>query len=160
MKRIIAVIVLCLSLGTTNAQNISDQLLGNWRFVDVTLISPKKGYIPTMKEQEINLLKLSMANYWFKKDYTIVLDAKYMERTGITEATWELDPESKTIMITYVFSEDSELNKGNSSNKSPLPWTIDEITDEKLVLNLMDMYVVSFEKKKQKETLNAKEKAK
>ena len=127
---------------TLQAQNNKEQIIGDWEFNAITLVSPKTGHLITLEEQEINIMKLCVANYGFKTDGSIVLNEKYMTGLGITKATWKLNSDITEIEITYHFSEDSSINKGNTNNYEKFPWKIDAVSDQELTINLWDMFIV------------------
>ncbi len=127
---------------TSQAQNISkEQVIGEWKFVEVTIISPKAGYVPAFAKKEISLTKMCMANYNFNQDGSMVLSEKYMESNGVNSAGWEL--EGSTINITYNFNEDTP---GHTNKSETLPWSILSVSKETLIIDLMGMFKVNLKR--------------
>ena len=124
-----------------NAQKLSNsKVLGKWQFAQITLVSPKQGYIPSFETQETNLMRLSMANYTFNEDGSVVLAEEYTKKTGIVKATWKLNADQTGLDITYYFSEES------AKNPETLPWKVENVTATDLSLKLQKIFVVKFKK--------------
>lgn len=124
-----------------NAQKLSNaKIVGKWQFSQITLMSPKQGYIPSFEAQETNLMRLSMANYAFNEDGSVALAEEYTKKTGITKATWKVNADQTGLDITYHFSEES------AKNPETLPWKVENVTATDLSLKLQKMIVVKFKK--------------
>jgi hypothetical protein len=126
----------------TNAQDISkEQIIGEWKFVEVTLVSPKVGYIATLAKKEIAIMKVSMANYKFIEDGSIILPEKFLTKNGVRSGSWKLD--GSIINITYFFKEGAE---GHTNSSEVLPWSIISISEETLIIDLMGAFKVKLVK--------------
>ena len=127
-------------------KEIKTQLNKEWEFHEITLRTPKDGYLMHIADQETNLMKLFIANYKFNKDGSIILSSKYIEKIGIKKADWELD-ESGKLVITYFFTEDSKANEGNTNNYEKFKYDIETISDEELTINMQDMFIINLKSK-------------
>lgn len=124
-----------------NAQKLNNaKILGKWQFVQITLVSPKQGYIPSFETQEANLMRMSMTNYTFNEDGSALLTEEYTKKTGITKATWKLNADQTGLDITYQFSEES------GKKDETLPWKVETVTATDLSLKLQKMFIVRFKK--------------
>lgn len=72
-------------LSTVQAQNpkkvavktdVKTQILGEWKFHEITLRTPKDGFLVHIAEQEVNIIKLLIANYTFNKDWEYYIRPK------------------------------------------------------------------------------------
>ena len=130
----------------TGNKDIKTQLKREWEFHELTIRTPKDGYLMHIADQEINLMKLFIANYTFNKDGSITLSPKYNETIGVKEAKWEID-EYNRLVITYFFTEDSKANAGNTNNSEKFKYKIDTISDKELTINMQDMFIVNLKSK-------------
>ena len=134
------------STAESGNKDIKTQLNKEWEFHELTVRTPKDGYLIHIADQEINLMKLFIANYTFNKDGSITLSPKYIETIGIKEAKWEIDEYSR-LVVTYFFTEDSKANAGNTNNYEKFKYKIDTISDKELTINMQDMFIVNLKSK-------------
>jgi hypothetical protein len=119
----------------TKAQNISkDEIIGEWKFVEISLVSPKAGHVLPMGLQEMNQMKMAMANYNFNQDGTIAFSEEYLKNNNYESASWKLDGSS--IFITY------KITDGSIGFK----WNVASVSKEELVLDWMRVLKIKLTK--------------
>jgi len=124
--------------------NLKTQLIGEWRFHEITLRTPKDGYLIHIAAQETNIIKLMIANYTFNIDGSIALDPKYIEKQGVKEAKWNLSDSGKlTIVYFWTPEKMKEFGLPESQNKEELDYKVNLIPGKELTLNMSDMFIVN-----------------
>ncbi len=151
MKTIFITVILLLT-STVFAQSVSKTIkkekqvtnpfIGVWEFHEITIRTPKDGYLMRISEREIDLMNLIIANYIFHEDGSIILDPKYMEKQGVKKATWAKD-DSTSITITYFWTAEKQKAKGYTNDYEKITYTIQVVPNQKLSLNLQDMFIVN-----------------
>lgn len=139
------------TIGSEGKIDVKFQLLGEWKFHEITLRASKDGYLPHIAAQETNIIKLLIANYTFNKDGSITLDLKYIEKQGVKEASWKLGEDGK-LTITYFWT--AEKMKENSipanENSVELAYKLSITPNKELTLNMHDMFIVNLIRKTKK----------
>lgn len=137
--------------GSTSNKSLKAQLLGKWAFHEITLRTPKDGYLLHIAKQELNIIKLLIANYTFNKGGSIVLDPKYIEKQGVKKASWKLGDDGK-LTITYFWTPEKmkEFEIPESENKVELDYKINIVQGKELNLNMQDMFLVNLVVKSKK----------
>jgi len=138
---VLCTIFMCLGLSTQAQHAEKEQIMGEWKFVEITLKSPKTGYVPAFQDKEIGFMRICMANYNFNQDGSMSLSERYMKNNGANSASWVL--EGETINITYNFNEDTP---GHTNKSETLPWTIVSVSEDTLTIDLMGLFTVKLEK--------------
>ena len=131
--------------------DVKTQLLGEWKFHEITLRTPKDGFLVHIAAQETNIIKLLIANYTFNKDGSITLDPKYIEKQGVKDASWQLSDEGK-LTITYFWTSEKMKAEGISENenKVEMDYKVSITPNKELTLNWQDMFIVNLIRKTKK----------
>jgi hypothetical protein len=127
---------------TSLKKDVKSQLLKPWKFHEISLRTPKDGYLMHIAEQELGLLHLFIANYTFNMDGSISLDPKYIEKQGVKSAKWEITDSGK-LAITYYWTPEKQKEGGYSNDFEKIEYKIDVISDKELTLNMSDMFIVN-----------------
>lgn len=122
--------------------DVKTQLIQTWKFHEITLRTPKDGYLMRVADKEVGMINLLVANYTFNTDGTITLDEKYIEKQGVKEAKWELNT-SGNLVITYYWTPEKQKAAGFTNNYEKMEYTIDRISDKELSLNMSDIFIVN-----------------
>ncbi|MFT6922105.1 MAG: hypothetical protein ACJA1C_001107 [Crocinitomicaceae bacterium] len=126
--------------------DLKTQLLGEWEFHQITIRTPKDGYLLHIAEQEMNLIKLSIANYSFNVEGSVKFPPEYIELLGLKEAKWNTT-DSKELAITYYFNEDSEFNAGNTNTSETFTYEVIEISNKELTIDMQGMFIINLKAK-------------
>src|SRR5690554_1600510 len=122
-------------------EEIKKQLLQDWKFRYITLVTPKDGYLMHIADQEVHLVKVLIANYSFNVDGSITLDPTYIEKQGVQSAKWEV-MDTENIVITYYWTAKKQEKEGLTNDYEKLEYKIDVISKDQLILNWNDMFIV------------------
>lgn len=131
--------------------DVKTQILGEWKFHEITLRTPKDGFLMHIADQEVNIIKLLIANYTFNKGGSITLDPKYIEKQGVKEANWKLSDSGK-LTITYFWTAE-KMKKNDipaSENKVELDYKVILTPGKELTLSMHDMFIVNLIRKTKK----------
>ncbi len=129
---------------STSNKSLKAQLLGEWVFHEITLRTPRDGYLLHIAKQELNIIKLLIANYTFNKDGSITLDSKYIEKQGVKKASWKLSDDGKlTITYFWTLEKMKEFEIPESENKVELDYKVNIIQGKELTLSMRDMFIVN-----------------
>ena len=126
---------------------VKTQLFQIWKFHEITVRTPKDGFLMRVADKEVGMINLLVANYTFNKDGSITLDPKYMEKQGVKEARWELN-DSENLVISYFWTPEKQKEDGLTNNYEKMEYKIDIISDKELSLNMSDMFIVKLVAKK------------
>lgn len=127
---------------TVENSDVKTQLIQAWKFHEITLRTPKDGYLFRMADKEVGMINLLVANYTFNTDGSIVLDPKYIEKQGVKEAKWEMNA-AGNLVITYFWTPEKQKEAGFTNNYEKMEYKIDVISDKELTISIMDMFVVN-----------------
>ncbi len=125
--------------------DLKTQILGEWEFHEITLRTPKDGYLIHIAEQETKLIELSIVNYTFNTDGSVTFPVKYVESLGIKEGKWIIT-ESGELAITYYFNDDSEFNAGNTNKSETFTYKV-SISDEELTIDMQGIFITNLKRK-------------
>jgi len=121
---------------------VQTSIVGEWEFHEITMRTPRDGYLIHIAEQEINIMHLLVCNYTFNSDGSIVLDPKYMEKQRVEKAEWKLT-DTGDLAITYFWNEEKIKKDKLSSSSETMEYTITITASKELSLNLQDMFIVN-----------------
>ncbi len=123
------------------------QILGTWKFHEITIRTPKDGYLVHIAAQETNIIKLLIANYTFNNDGSITLDPKYIEKQGVKEAKWKFSDTGK-LTITYFWSPEKmkENDIPASESKVEMDYKVTITPGEELTLNWQGVFIINLKK--------------
>ncbi len=124
------------------SQIVQTSIVGEWEFHEITMRTPRDGYLIHIAEQEINIMHLLVCNYTFNSDGSIVLDPKYMEKQRVEKADWKLT-DTGNLAITYFWNEEKIKKDKLSSSSETMEYTITITASKELSLNLQDMFIVN-----------------
>jgi len=151
MKTILIAILLMLTSGvfaqstpkkTAMKQNLKSQLIGEWKFHQITLITPKDGYLMRISERETAMMNLLVANYTFNENGSITLDSKYMEKQGVKSARWKMD-DLNILSITFFWTAEKQKKEGYTNDYEKIEFKVKISSMKELRLNLQDMFIVN-----------------
>lgn len=151
MKIILIAILLTLTSGifaqsvskkTEEKQNVKSQLIGEWKFHEITLVTPKDGYLIRISERETAMMNLLVANYTFNENGSIALDSKYKEKQGVKSASWKMD-ELNTLTITFFWTVEKQKKADYTNDYEKIEFNVKISSTKKLSLNLQDMFFVN-----------------
>jgi len=127
--------------------DVKTQLLGAWKFHEITIRTPKDGYLVHIAAQETNIIKLLIANYTFNNDGSITLDPKYIEKQGVKEAKWKFSDTGK-LTITYFWSPEKmkENDIPASESKVEMDYKVTITPGEELTLNWQGVFIINLKK--------------
>ena len=131
-----------ISKSTTVKQNVKSQLIGEWKFHEITLITPKDGYLMRISERETAMMNLLVANYTFNEDGSITLDPKYMEKQGVKSARWKID-DANVLSVTFFWTAEKQQKAGYTNDYEKIDFKVKISSTKKLRLNLQDMFIVN-----------------
>ena len=150
MKRTgkLLLIISCLIVSSVFAQEVAvgqdmkDSLINEWKFHEITLRTPKDGYLIRLSKKTVDIMELMVVNYKLNSDGSVTLDADYMEKQGIKEAKWELS-DNNALVISYFWTPEKQETAGFTNSYEKIEFKIDKISDKELVLSLYDMVIVT-----------------
>lgn len=126
----------------TKGIDVKSQLIKDWRFHEITLRTPKDGYLFKVSDKEVAMVNLLIANYTFNEDESITLDPNYMEKQGVKSAKWEINS-SGNLEITYYWTAEKQKLSGYTNDYEKLEYKIDKISEQELLLNMSEMFIIN-----------------
>jgi hypothetical protein len=137
------------NVATPEKLDVKTQLIQIWKFHEITVRTPKDGFLMSVADKEVGMINLLVANYTFNKDGSITLDPRYIEKQGVKEARWKLN-DSGNLVISYFWSPEKQKEAGFTNSYEEMEYKIDVISDKELSLNMSDMFIVNLVTKTKK----------
>ena len=121
---------------------VNPLLLQDWKFHEITIRTPKDGYLMRFSDREVTMVNWLVTNYSFNKDGSITLDSRYMQDQGVKEAKWKM-LDSLNMEITYFWTVEKQKTAGYTNGYEKLDYRIDIISEKVLSLNMQNMFIVN-----------------
>lgn len=120
---------------------VNPLLLQDWKFHEITIRTPKDGYLMRFSERETAMVNWLVANYTFKKDGGVILDKSYVKEQGVRAAKWRMTA-SGHLEIIYYWTEEKQKTEGLTNDYEKLEFKINFTSEKELTLNIGDMFIV------------------